>query len=238
MSILDRFTLQKLKITAYKKSTRSMQDKVSDFTAMYNPASISQKYEIKYGKNQGKNSSGKKTYYSYSKPAELKLKLILDGTGVHEMGIFINKQTPVAERVDEFLNLAFHMNGSIHEPHYLSVEWGDLKFWGDAKFNCRLGNATVKYTHFNRDGTALRAELDITLYSDEDVEKRKKKENKSSPDLTHIRVVKNGDTLPLLCKEIYGNSFYYLRVAQANNLNNFRALVPGQELVFPPLEKE
>ena len=49
--------------------------------------------------------------------------------------------------------------------------------------------------------------------------------------------MKSGDTLPLLCKEIYGSPEHYLRVAQANNLNNFRNLTPGQEIIFPPLEK-
>ena len=73
------------------------------------------------------------------------------------------------------------------------------------------------------------------LISDQDVKKRVKKENKSSPDLTHSRIVKNGDTLPLLTKEVYGTSAYYLRVAQVNKLDDFRNLTPGQELFFPPL---
>jgi len=59
---------------------------------------------------------------------------------------------------------------------------------------------------------------------------------KSSPDLTHVRVVKSGDTLPLLCKEIYGSSQYYLRVAAHNGLDDFRNLLPGQTLSFPPLD--
>ena len=82
----------------------------------------------------------------------------------------------------------------------------------------------------------MRAELDINLIADEDVKKRVKKENKNSPDLTHARIVKSGDSLPLLTKEVYGVPDYYLRVAQANNLDDFRNLTVGQELLFPPLE--
>ena len=123
------------------------------------------------------------------------------------------------------------MNGTIHEPNFLKVEWGDLIF------SCRLGSVDISYTSFNRDGTALRAELDVNLLSDQDVKKRIAKENKSSPDLTHSRIVKSGDSLPLLTKEIYGSSMYYLRVAQANNLDDFRNLTPGQEIFFPPLEQ-
>ena len=51
----------------------------------------------------------------------------------------------------------------------------------------------------------------------------------------NFRTVKSGDTLPLLCKEIYGSSAYYLRVAADNELDDFRHLVPGQTLYFKPL---
>jgi nucleoid-associated protein YgaU len=49
--------------------------------------------------------------------------------------------------------------------------------------------------------------------------------------------VKAGDTLPLMCYMIYGDPKYYLAVAAANNLSNFRSLLPGTDIVFPPLEK-
>ncbi len=37
---------------------------------------------------------------------------------------------------------------------------------------------------------------------------------------------------------IYGDSKYYLEVAKANNLTNFRKLTPGQEIFFPPIQKQ
>jgi nucleoid-associated protein YgaU len=39
-----------------------------------------------------------------------------------------------------------------------------------------------------------------------------------------------------LCKEIYGSSAYYFRVAADNGLDDFRNLIPGQKLNFPPLQ--
>jgi hypothetical protein len=135
----------------------------------------------------------------------------------------------VSERVDELLKLTFGMNGEIHEPNYLVVAWGDLNF------SCRLGSLNVNYTSFDRSGIALRAELDITLYSDLDVEKRKAKDDKGSPDLTHSRIVMAGDTLPLLVKQVYGSSAHYLWLAGVNQLDDFRNLATGQRLHFPPL---
>ena len=50
-------------------------------------------------------------------------------------------------------------------------------------------------------------------------------------------MVKKGDTLPLLCFLIYGDSRHYLEVARANKLVNFRNLTVGEELSFPPFDK-
>lgn len=231
MALLNMFKLEKLKIKAYSKRRRSATDLVGTFEAMFNPQSFSQKYEIIYGKGQGLNSTGKKVNYSRSKPSELSLKLVLDGTGVNEMGILkLKSQKTVSEQVKKFLDLTYRMNGKIHEPNFLKVEWGDLIF------ACRLGSADISYTSFDRNGKPLRAELDVNLLSDKDIKKRMAKENKSSPDLTHSRVVRKGDTLPLLTKEVYGTADHYLRVAQFNNLDNFRNLNSGQEIFFPPLE--
>lgn len=231
MALKNPFKLEKLKIIAYKDPGRSTTDVVGKpFEAMFNPESFNQKYEILYSNQQSTNSTGREATYTFSKPSELRLKLVLDGSGVTEMGIFqFGEQKKVSERVKDFLDLTFKMNGEIHQPNYLKVEWGTLIF------SCRLESVDISYTSFNRDGTPLRAELDVSLISDIEVEKRLTEENKNSPDLTHSRVVKNEDTLPLLCKEIYGSSVHYLKVARVNNLDDFRNLSPGQEIFFPPL---
>ncbi|BBL70709.1 CIS tube protein [Methylogaea oryzae] len=227
---LISFKLEKLKIRAYSNRRRALGDLIGTFETMFNPESFSQQYAIVYGKNQGMNASNKKVDYARSKPAELKLKLLFDGTGVQQMGVqnLLGNKT-VSARVQEFLDLTFRMNGAIHEPNFLVAEWGDLIF------SCRLGSVDINYTTFDRNGKPLRAELDMVLVSDMEVKKRMAVENKSSPDLTHARIVRNGDTLPLLSKEIYGSSEHYLWVARSNGLDDFRNLTPGQRIFFPPL---
>jgi len=68
-------------------------------------------------------------------------------------------------------------------------------------------------------------------------EKRASRENNSSPDLTHVRKVKAGDTLPLMCYRIYGDPKYYIQVAKVNGINNFRKLTAGTDIFFPPISK-
>ncbi len=239
MSIFGKNKLQKLTIDAYEHRTRRTRYVLyagfsGSFEAMYNPESYSQKYNIALtsDKKQGINSSGKEVKYKFSPPQKLNIKLILDGTRLHETGISrLLPSRTVTERVEQFLALAYEMNPNTHEPNFLIITWGD-----GLNFICRLASVTVKYTAFNRDGTPLRAELDADFVADDTSGKRVRKENKQSPDVTHMRVIKAGDTLPMLCKEIYGSTQYYLKVAEANGLNNFRNLTPGETLYFPPLE--
>jgi nucleoid-associated protein YgaU len=73
-------------------------------------------------------------------------------------------------------------------------------------------------------------------FKEEDL--RVAEENNASPDLTHVRVVKDGDSLPLMCYRIYGDARYYMDVARTNGLVNFRSLTPGTKLVFPPFDKQ
>lgn len=230
---LNLFKLEKLKVKAYEKKSRSGFP-VKSFEAMFNPGSYKQGYQIIWGnkERQGFNSSGLEVEYTRSKPERLDIDLILDGTGVDQMGVgslpvFTNKT--VAGRVKEFLDTTFRYNGNIHEPNFLVVEWGSLIF------SCRLESVDITYTNFNRDGTPLRAELKVGFISDKEAKRLAKEENKKSPDLTHSRVVREGDTLPLLTNAVYGSSAYYLDVARFNQLDNFRSLTPGQQILFPPL---
>lgn len=235
MALLNLFKLEKLKILVYGNARRIGLPK-STFEVMFNPESYSLSYENKFSEKQAINSTGKKGTYSLSKPASLELKIILDGTGVSFMGAsdllqIARGKNDVYKRVQEFLNLTTMMDGKLHQPNFLVISWGEMNF------KCRLETVEITYTLFDKSGKPLRAELDTKFVNELEDKERLKKENKSSPDLTHSRIVKAHDTLPLLCEEIYGSPDYYIKIAMANKLNDFRNLVPGQELFFPPVKK-
>ena len=233
---LNPFKLEKLKIRVYGNRRRAGLPQKT-FEVMFNPDSFSTNHVNEFQKLQGINTSGRLAKYAYSRSDSLSLKLIFDGTGVADFGIatVIGKGSKsVSAQVDEFLDLCFYMDGDIHEPKFLRIEWGDgiLK-----KFDCRLSSVKINYKSFDKNGKSLRAELDTDFIEDLDATKRARAEGRNSPDVTHKRIVRSGDTLPLLTKEIYGSSEYYLQVARLNKLNDFRNLTPGQEIFFPPLEK-
>ena len=231
MGLLNLFKLEKLKLEVYGNRLRIGLPKET-FKVMFNPESYSLSYENEYSQYQGINTSAKSNKYILSKPANLSLRIIIDGTGVSEQGIItlFNKKD-VYKEVQQFLKATTEVDGNIHEPRFLKIVWGKLNF------DCRLQGVTVNYTLFDQSGNPLRAELETSFKADIDNAKAAKKSNFSSPDLTHKRVVKEHDTLPLLCESVYGTPDYYLKVAKANKLVNFRDLYPGQELFFPPVKK-
>jgi hypothetical protein len=235
MALKNPFKLHKLKINVYGNRLRIGAPQKT-FKVMFNPSSISMHHENKFQKLQGINTSGRRAMYSHGQSEQLNLDLILDGTGVTDYGVstrFGFHPKTVSEQVDQFLKLCFYMDGDIHEPKFLKIQWGD----GVLKdFDCRLEAVDIEYTSFDKNGSPLRATLKAVFIEDLEPSKRLKIEGKNSPDLSHTRIVKSGDTLPMLAKEIYGSSQYYLKVAQVNKLDNFRNLTPGQTLIFPPLE--
>jgi contractile injection system tube protein len=224
----DRFKLEKLKILAFKDVERSGTP-LLEFEAMFNPTSYSESYAIQWARQQGINSTGAELRYTCSPPGELSLDLVLDGTGVDEIGLLAPTRKTVRERIDQLLKVTRQYNGEIHQTNYLIVQWGKLDF------SCCLSSLTINYTRFDREGNPLRAELKVSFVSDASAQTLVKQKQPSSPDLTHARIVKSGDTLPLLTKAIYGSSARYLDVARYNDLDDFRVLTPGREIVFPPL---
>ncbi|MFD2563165.1 CIS tube protein [Aquimarina rubra] len=231
-TILEKLTIQSFS-DAERKKPITLKKKDSIFEAMFNPESYSLSYHNRYSRKQGINTTGSQSKYGFSKPEKLSFKLILDGNKVDtHFGIRnIFSRNDVSKKVQKFLELTTEMNGSIHEPPYLKLSWGDLLF------SCRLQSVNINYIQFSGSGIPLRAELDTEFFGDLETVKRLKKENKSSPDLTHYRVVGTHDQLPLMCQAIYGSAEYYPWVAKVNNLNDFRNLTPGQRIYFPPIEK-
>ena len=109
--------------------------------------------------------------------------------------------------------------------------------WGTLQFRCRLKEMTVRYILFQPNGKPLRAEVTAEFMEYIDAATTLKMQGDNSPDMTHVRIVKAGDSLPLMCYEIYGDCNYYLEVAKANKLPNYQALPIGQRITFPPIKK-
>jgi nucleoid-associated protein YgaU len=95
----------------------------------------------------------------------------------------------------------------------------------------------IKYELFAPSGRPLRATANCTFKEHSSSLLDALLSAFSSPDLTHVREVKAGETLPLIANEIYGDPALYTEIARVNGLKNFRDIRPGQQLILPPIDK-
>lgn len=243
MALGNLFKLAKLTIEAYADIDRRRPltggiHGGNTLEAMYNPDTLSTRHESVFHPKRGISTQGAQTRWSHSAAEELNVKLVFDGTGVGDFGVQRLRHRPtVAEWIRAFLSLCYTVQSGTHEAAYLRLRWHRGILGADG-FECRLRAADITYTAFDRDGSPLRAEVNAVFVEALAPKKNAQRLRLSSPDLTHRRVVREGDTLPLLCLEIYGSAAHYLRVAEVNGLDHPRDLRVGQELLFPPFERQ
>lgn len=221
--------LKKLVIKAYKDE--KFNDEVADgeFTTLVNPEKYMVAYKPEYTEEQGQGTSGWQPKFAKIAPQEIDLDLLFDSSGVIDGEA--DYVDGIIGKIEDFKRIVFEYDGDKHKPNYLMVKWGALLFKGS------LVDLSIEYRLFAPDGTPIRANAKLKLKGTIDDDLRVARENNQSPDLTHYRKVKAGETLPLMCHRIYGDPKYYLEVARVNNITQFRKLKPGQELFFPPLQK-
>jgi hypothetical protein len=220
--------LEKLRIIAHL--TADYSDEVTEantFEAMLNPEAYTLDYKVEYQDGQGQGTSAAQQRFTVKKPEEIAFELLLDSTGVTDG----NPRESIEDDINKLRDLLLKYEGEIHEPKHFVVLWGSLLFKG------RCTGLTITMKLFNPDGKPIRALCKASFKGSVEDNLRTAEERNQSPDLTHSRLVKQGDTLPKLCYDIYGHSKYYPLVARVNRLSQFRALSPGERIFFPPLEK-
>lgn len=230
---------KKVVIRAFKdKQMQEKAEQPNEYFLPVNPEKYSQNYKISYDKKNAKGSQGTELKFKSSAPEELKMDFVIDATNTI-MGYKADDSTKdsVEKQVDQLKAVVYDLSGEIHQPKFLKVIGLGLKNGKENAFPCILSNLDINYTLFRPDGSPLRAKVNLTFLNFKETERRVREEGKNSPDLTHIRQVPGKTSLPLMTYEIYRNPAYYLEVAKANGLNNFRRLQPGQTLRFPPIEK-
>lgn len=234
--------LQKMLLVAYNDAAFS-RPTGDQYEVLINPESYSLTYGSQSNVQAAQGSSEGVSSFNKRIPQTVSFKFLFDGTGVIKKtdGVLaglasglaipgVNANPPdVTQDIASFKKVVYDYRSETHQPPYVQLRWGVLLY------NCKLSRMTLSFKLFKPDGTPLRAEADCTFEEVIDTERLAAIEGRQSPDLTRIRTVVEGDTLPLLCFREYGDSRYYFQVAAVNRLTNFKELQPGTQLIFPPI---
>ena len=178
--------LEKMLILAFSDSEKAENGGVNDaddsFEALINPESYTLQYKLKFSQGgQGQGTSGAQLKYEYTAPEEIAFDFLFDNTGI----IDGKPRANISDDLKNFKDILISYKGDSHEPRHFKLVWGE-----NSIFKGRVTEVTINYKMFRSDGTPIRAIATVKFRSSIEEQKRAARENRSSPDLTHIRKVK------------------------------------------------
>ncbi|MBL7887202.1 MAG: hypothetical protein JNJ52_10660 [Flavobacterium sp.] len=222
-----------------------------------NPEKYTMKHNVVFCEGQAMGTTGSDLKFNKIEGEEVTFDFLFDSSGVVPPGkivdgkgiaslsstlsdigealkpAFVNpfgEVDTVEKQVEEFKNLLMGYDGEKHQTAFLKL------LWGGYSLSCRLKSMDIEYSLFRKDGRPIRAKVKCLFKGTVDYKLMVAKQKKSSPDLTHERVVTMNDSLPLMAESIYENNEFYIDVAKNNKLLSFRNVNTGQKINFPPIK--
>lgn len=132
-------------------------------------------------------------------------------------------------RLEKLAQLA-RVDQELHRPPRCKLLWGTKLLLHGV-----LTSLDQKFTAFTQDGTPTRAEFSCTFTSVPS-EAQKRRGELHSADVAKRRVIRQGDTLQSIAREEYGDPSLWRPIARQNRIAHPLQLVPGTQLLIPPLE--
>jgi hypothetical protein len=115
-------------------------------------------------------------------------------------------------------------------PPWVAFEWGVFKFVAV------ITNMTQKFTMFLKDGTPVRASVDVTFtqYKDREDYKHQNPTSGGGP-IERVHMVIAGDRLDVIAAEAYGDATQWRTIAAYNGIVDPLAIRPGTRLNIPQI---
>ncbi len=139
------------------------------------------------------------------------------------------EKDPVKARLRDISNL-LEIDRDLHAPPPVRFNWGPMEFTAVID---KLGR---KVTKFHPDGTPARASLSVSFKEYRTLRRQLEEPRRESADKSKRRVVVGKDSLWLLAAREYKEAREWVRIAEANDLDDPRAIAAGDWLIVPPME--
>ena len=226
-----------MSIKAFKDAKRKSE--ITELKLPYEPSSLKTTMGNKYTEAGGLNSISGDIQFQRSSTACLDVDFVLDSTNYDNLISFGLGTQSVEKMVKKITKAIYTQEGSSHEPPFLMIKWGNMPI-GDSKaggFYCRLASMDISNKATQTDGTPTIAVVKCKFIECLSASGIKSKVPKSSPDLTHVRQVHQGDRLDLLTNDIYQTPDYPLQIAEFNQLDSIRELSVVTQIQLPPIAR-
>jgi nucleoid-associated protein YgaU len=193
----------------------------------FNPTeySISKSNDWKYKTVTGTSFSPPE--FGGGQPRQIELSLLFDQT-------FPPYTMPVRESTAALLDMMEVPSGKTGGsptavPPFVTFEWGRLVFKGACV------SLSVTYKLFEANGDPLRADVKLTLKQAEEAQQGQNPTTRASAGYG-VHRVRDGDTLPSISYQAYGDATKWRLIAEANGVDNPLHLRRGTPLSLPRLD--
>lgn len=216
--------------------------KIEPFKVLFNPTSYSISKSVAWETpSGGDGGASRKTNVTLNAPPlqfgggqsrTLSLKLFFDVTDYPTIGG--EKVKDVRKLTSKLVKLTLKERSGNKEqpPPVCRISWGESNSNNlDFPFVGVVESLSQDFTLFDGDGRPLRANLDVTF---KEFLKPEEDKRKNDPEYT-TRMVKRGDTLSGIAAEMLGDPARWRTIADANQLDNPRALEAGRSLSIPKI---
>ena len=211
-------------------------DGSAPFDVLFNPTeySISKSNEWKFEKVTGTAFTAPQ--FGGGNPRELTLNLLLDAS-------LLGKTQHVRGITDQLFRMMEVPGGSAGgsskaAPPFITFTWGS-----ETTFKSVCTSLTVAYKLFRPNGDPIRADVKMTLKQAEPASTASSTgANRGTNPTTRakaghgVHTVKDGDTLPSIAYEAYGDATVWRAIADANGVENPLHLRRGRALSLPRLD--
>lgn len=188
---------------------------------LFNPSEISKQKSNRYPDQTVQGRETPQNQFTGGDAGTISMELFFD---TYEEKIPVSLFT---ERIEAIASI----ERESHEPPPCQFVWGAFM-----SFKAHLQSVNTRYTMFLPTGIPVRARMDVTFKEYDPSQEGNREAPLQSSDRTKVRTVTEGDTLWLIAAREYGDPGKWRPIAEANGIENPRALKPGSELVLPPLE--
>ena len=196
-----------------------------DIGCLFNPYEYKVSKSNTYSQKDGARA-GTKLELQNSGPQTLSLSLIFDGVEGEEKDV-----SKITEQLWELMKPVGE--GTIEKPGAPFVVFQ----WGVFHFVSVITNMTQNFILFDKDGTPLRAKVDITFTQHVDRDDDYVRQNLSTGAglVEQTAPVVSGDRLDSIAAQVYGDAGKWRLIAEQNQIIDPLSLRPGQRLLIPEI---
>jgi hypothetical protein len=192
---------------------------------MFNPFEYTVSKTNTYAEEAKNRGNGPQVQFKKAGPQTLKLSLLFD---TYENGEDVSKITNKLWKLMEPRTRPDSDENKKVPPPEVAFRWGVFHFVAV------ITNMTQKFTMFTKEGTPVRAKVDVTFtqHVDRNDYPNQNPTSGNGP-IEKVRQLIAGDRLDLIAEEVYGDATKWRLIAERNNITNPLTLRPGQQLLIP-----